>query len=284
MRFAMIGVDRSIGVYDAFVAAGWTPVKLFTPPVDNYVDFNAEIIKRATSLKIPVQMSRVTDRDLKHLAEDGCDILVVCDCPWRIGDWAAHLRYAINFHPSPLPKGRGPSPAVNAVLNRETGWGVSCHKISAGFDEGDVLAQRTFGLSPEETHESISLKVDMAFRALARQVSRDFEALWQNAQPQATAAYRPAFTDHERTLDWHWPVERALSLTRAFGKLGVYAEVSGALLVVRRAVGYAEPHDYRPGTVFNSNPRSPVIAVSDGYIGLLEWQAAPAGKAGQFRG
>ena len=110
MRFAMIGIDRSIGVYDALVAAGWTPVRLITPPVDNFVDFNSEIIKRAGALKLPTQMSRPTDSDLRHLAEDGGDTLVVCYCPWRIGDWSAHLRHAINFHPSPLPKGRGPFP------------------------------------------------------------------------------------------------------------------------------------------------------------------------------
>lgn len=279
MHFAMIGLDRSIAVYDAFVAAGWTPVKIFTPPVDNVFDFNGEILNRAAALKLPVQMSRPTDTDLRRLAEDGCDTLVVCYCPWRIGDWSRHLRHAINFHPSPLPTGRGSMPTIRAVAEGHREWGVSCHKISPGFDEGDVLAQRRFELSPLESFDSINAKTDMAFRALAGEVASRFDTLWDNAQAQPAAEYWPLFTTEDSKLDWHWPVEQLLRRARAFGKLGVRAEYGGVPLVVRQMTGWVEAHDHAPGTVFvNGNPRGLVVAVADGYAVLVEWNAAPAVK------
>jgi methionyl-tRNA formyltransferase len=276
MRFAMIGIDRSVGVYDAFVAAGWTPVSLITPPADNVIDFNSEIVKRAIALKLPVQMSRLTDNDMKRLAEDGCEALVVCYYPWRIGDWSAHLRHAINFHPSPLPKGRGPYPSITAVADGHTAWGVSCHKIAPGFDEGDVLAQRLFELSPDESYDSINLRTEMAFRLLAADVAKNFDTLWLNAKPQTGGDYWPLFTEQDRTLDWRWPVEQVLRCSRAFGKFGVYADFGGVPIVVRRTVGWQEAHDYRPGKIFKDNPRGLVVAVADGYVGIVEWNAAPA--------
>ena len=68
------------------------------------------VIERAQQLRLPVQISRMQDRDLAELETLGTDLLVVGSYQWRIGGWSRHLPHAVNFHPSPLPHGRGPYP------------------------------------------------------------------------------------------------------------------------------------------------------------------------------
>jgi len=61
MRFAITGIDRSLGVLDTLLEAGWEPVKLFTVPVDDYHEHNTNIVNKASELKIPVQLSRLEE-------------------------------------------------------------------------------------------------------------------------------------------------------------------------------------------------------------------------------
>ena len=50
-------------------------------------------------------------------------------------------RGCLNVHPSLLPKFRGPSPAVSAILADERTTGVSIMQINEAMDEGPVVAQ-----------------------------------------------------------------------------------------------------------------------------------------------
>ena len=57
----------------------------------------------------------------------------------------------INVHPSLLPKFRGPSPMVAAILAREKETGVSIMKLDAEMDHGPILAQVRISLEPLPT-------------------------------------------------------------------------------------------------------------------------------------
>ena len=43
-RFAITATDRYLGVFKAFVEAGWAPVKLFTAPTDDRLFHNKATI------------------------------------------------------------------------------------------------------------------------------------------------------------------------------------------------------------------------------------------------
>jgi methionyl-tRNA formyltransferase len=275
MRFAITAVDRSLSVFDGLLAQGWQPVKLFTVPPDNLTNLNRATIKRAVGLGIPVQISRMDEADLRDLADRGCEVLVCASYNWRIGDWRPHLPYAINFHASPLPVGRGPYPAFRAILEGRRSWGVACHKIEHRFDAGDILAAEEFPLSDDECHESLDLKTQMALGRLAHQVARDLPALWSGAQPQSKGQYWPLTTDQDRLIDFASPVESILRKVRAFGLSETIAQLSGMHIHIRRAVGWTQAHGHTPGTVVHADGRQSVVAALDGYIGLVEWSPLP---------
>jgi len=277
MRFAITGIDRSLGVFETLLDAGWEPLKLFTMPVDDYNEHHVNIVNKANELKIPVQLSRMQDDDLRQLGELGCEVLVVVSYNWKIGDWSRYLPYAINFHPSLLPEGRGPYPMIQAILREEKNWGVTCHKVSPDFDQGDILAQHAFPLSADECHESINLKVQMASQRLAKQVAGNFEALWNGAQAQTPGSYWKMLNDTERTIDFGESVETILRLVRACGLYECKATVNGAAIFVRRVVGWTEVHYHTPGKVVYVQHRTMVIAVRDGFVGLVEWSSVQPG-------
>ncbi len=56
---------------------------------------------------------------------------------------------ALNIHPSLLPKFRGPSPALTAILEDERSTGVSVMLMNEKMDEGPIVAQARIELEGE---------------------------------------------------------------------------------------------------------------------------------------
>jgi len=273
MRFAITGNDRTLGVFEAFVSAGWKPLKLFTVPAGNVHDSNIAAAAFAEHHHAAIQMSRMTDLDILELQEQGCEALVVASYNWRIENWQRYLKYAVNFHPSPLPIGRGPDPLPRAIQENLGSWGVTCHRLAPEIDAGDILAMEEFPLQPDECHESLTLKVQMASKQLASRVARQFIELWDNATPQGEGSYWPRSKFLDRCVKFDNKVETITRHIRSFGDIESYVNINNAWISVKRTSGWNEQHDKKPGTVVHIYGRTLVIAVQDGYIALLEWDS-----------
>jgi methionyl-tRNA formyltransferase len=250
--------------------------------VDDRLHRNKAVIDWASKLKIGALITRLGRTDLAQLRDAGCELLVVASYSWRIPDWSAYLKYAINFHPSPLPEGRGPDPTVRALLEERRLWAVTCHKIVHDFDAGDILDNEPFALASDDCRDVLDMKIQMAASRLAARVSGDFAASWANAAPQARGSYWPLWTSAERTLNFSESVARNLRRVRAFGAIECLAIVNKTTLYVKRVVGWTEPHQYAPGTVVYENSLRFLVAVSDGYIAIVEWSLlAPGATTGK---
>ncbi len=276
MRFAIAACDSSLGVFNEFLTAGWVPVKLFSFSTQGSLDSNYKVIDLAQRKRINVQLSRMTEADLRGLGESGCDILIVAGYKWRIGDWRPYLKYAVNFHPSPLPEARGPYPIVRALLENRKSWAVSCHQLAPDFDTGDILAAETFPLNDNECHESLSLKVQMASCRLADRIANNFLELWNQAIPQGPGDYWPKLTQAELTINFSSSVDTIMRQVRALGLLECLAYINGVLICVRRAVGWTEMHNHLPGVVAHVNNNTIVVAAQNGYIGIIDWNVVSA--------
>lgn len=271
MRFAVTATDRYLNIFQAFVERGWTPVKVFTGTVDNRIHRNKAVLEYARRLQLDVQISRLTEANLRELADQGCEVLVVASYEWRIGDWRPHLKYAVNFHPAPLPRGRGAYPLPAAILEQAATWGLSCHKVEHEFDNGDVLRSVELPLAADEDHDSLDLRLQLAARPLAADVADHFVQYWDGAQPQVGGTYYPKWSEAQRRLDFSQTVAQILRQVRAFGPIECLAHLNNTKLHVRRAVGWTEAHHWPPGTVAHVNHLTFVVAVADGYVALTEW-------------
>ncbi len=270
MKFAITTSDRYLGVFDAFVAAGWKPLKLFTVPMKGELTNQQAAMDYAIQRGAAVQLSRLMPHDLEELQRQGCEALIVAGYNWKIPDWRPYLKYAVNIHSSPLPEGRGSYPAIRAILENRISWAVTCHKLTTEFDDGDILAVENFPLQLDECHESMDLKIQMAAKRLATRVASQFVELWDQAQPQEGGSYWPKAALKDSVIDFQKPVETIRRHIRAFGANGSMAFVGGMWLILKRAVGWSEQHNHIPGSVVHIYNRSMVVAAPDGYIGLLE--------------
>jgi methionyl-tRNA formyltransferase len=278
MRFAITVTDRYLGILEALLERAWRPLKIFTTVVDNRLHHNSAVIELARRLNVEVQISRLTQDNLRELGQRGCEALVVASYRWRIGDWRPHLKYAVNFHPSPLPLGRGPYPLPGAILDQARSWGVSCHKLEHAFDAGDILRSVEFPLGDSDEYDGLDLRVQRAARALSADVAEHFETYWNQALPQGPGSYFPMWTSRDRTLDFSRSVAELLRRMRAFGPLECIASLNNTNCFVRRAVGWTESHRVPVGTVVHISSLAMVVAAADGFIGLTEWSLVEQDK------
>jgi methionyl-tRNA formyltransferase len=272
MRFAFAGIDFLSDVLDALLGEGWTLVKLFTRPCDGVYDTNDIVTARARDLKAPIQLSRITTGDLARLNGLECDALVVAGYPWLVREWQEHVPYGFNVHPSPLPMGRGPYPLFRAILSDQTIWGVTAHVLDPSFDTGAILGQEIFPLTPDETHDSLLAKCQMASSRLSRRLAHGLPRAWAEAQPQGEGSYWPRISDPERTIDWTGTVAEVMRVIRALGSIETIGTISGKQFYVRAATGWTEAHGYAPGTLAHAYRRHLVVAVRDGFVQVTGWR------------
>ncbi len=279
MRFAFAGIDFLGDVFETLLARGWEPVKLFSRPCDGIYDFNDATLARARALRLPVQMSRILPADLAGLKAMGCDALVVAGYPWLIRGWERHLPYAVNFHPSPLPVGRGPYPLFQAILDGLSEWGMTAHMLEPAFDTGAIVAQKRFSLSAMETHDTLLAKCQIAAKDVAGLLADDLPRLCAEAVPQGPGTYWPRITQAQRTVDWTGGVRDVLRTVRAFGSIEAFAQIESRYVYVWDATGWEEPHGYRPGALIHRHRRHMVVAARDGFIQVTGWSPYAPGPS-----
>lgn len=280
MRFAFAGIDFLGDVFETLISKGWEPVKLFSRPCDGIYDFNDATLARARALRLPVQLSRIAPADLSSLRASRCEALIVAGYPWLIKGWETCLPYAVNFHPSPLPIGRGPYPLFQAILDEVPEWGVTAHALAPAFDTGPIVAQKRFPLSPGDNHDTLLARCQIAAKSVAADLADNLPKLWEEASPQGEGSYWPRATQAERTLDWAKGVDHVLRTIRAFGSIETFAQVASRYIYVWDAAGWKERHGHLPGSLIHKHRRHLVIAASDGFVQLTGWSPYAPGSRG----
>lgn len=110
----------------------------------------------------------------------------------------------INFHPSLLPKLRGPSPIQSAILEGFGETGVSIMKLGEGMDDGPILAQKPVEIEALETTESLTKKLvelgkTMLPDVLNKYLSKD---LFPVPQVDVEATYCKMLQKEAGKIDW----------------------------------------------------------------------------------
>lgn len=270
IKFAIATNDAYQCVLETFLSAGWQLEKLFVSPV-NWMYDNKQVIARALELGAAIEYSPISSCDLADLGRRGCTALIVACYQWKIPEWRSDIQYAVNFHPSPLPEGRGPYPLIRVILEDHSSWAVTCHRINEKFDQGDILDAEQFLVDADECHESLLLKIEMAASRLAERVATEFESLWQAAIPQGNGSYWPRWSEQDRVINFNQPVKIITRQIRAFGDLECMATINDTAIFIHRAKGWIEPHAARPGAVVHSSNLAMVVAAADGFIAITEW-------------
>ena len=90
----------------------------------------------------------------------------------------------VNIHAGLLPKYRGPASNFWVLYNAEEKTGVSFHSLSAGIDSGDILMQKELDIMPDDTEETLDIRLsDLGAEGIAGLIS-DIEQAKAQRIPQ----------------------------------------------------------------------------------------------------
>lgn len=124
---------------------------------------------------------------------------------------------SFNIHDSLLPKYRGRTPNVWAIINNEEYTGITAHIMDEGCDTGDILQQIKIKIEPEDTGGTLIEKFIVEYPAIVGNVIEDIRSGKYERIPQDNrkATYFGKRTPVDGLIDWNWQKERLNNWIRA---------------------------------------------------------------------
>lgn len=125
---------------------------------------------------------------------------------------------SVNVHPSLLPRFRGASPILAAMLAGDEYTGVSLQKITLEMDAGDIILQFRRPLRSTYTYGTLmNVLADDAAKLVAKLLG-DYEKYYEVASPQLApaAVYTLKCNAWYGYLLWAEPAEQIVRMVRSF--------------------------------------------------------------------
>lgn len=185
-----------------------------------YTDKKSEdILTLAERQDIPVFVGNPRNqRACEFLEEFEVDLLLSVNYLFIIrSELFQQARLAVNVHGSMLPKYRGRTPHVWAIINNETSTGITAHVIDQGCDTGDIIRQVQVPIGPKDTGAVVLEKFNELYLPLIDRIIQDFEqgTLRTFAQNHHLATTFGKRTPDDGHINWSWHRERIQNWVRA---------------------------------------------------------------------
>lgn len=213
MRIVYIGIDL---LYPALPALAelCELEEIVTCQTDNVTEFNTSVCSFAKERKIPLKIGRVTAQDAERWEKHGCDAVICAGYYYRL-PVNGTLRM-VNIHPSLLPEGRGAWPMPQTILRGLRESGVTVHKMTENFDEGDILLQRRIPVEPSDNLKTLTDRQKALLPELMRELVQSFDVLWRKARPQGPGEYWKLVEESDLPINPQMDRREADRILRAF--------------------------------------------------------------------
>lgn len=233
----------------------------------------------------------------EELASLNADVAVVAAygklLPANVIDLPRHG--CLNIHPSLLPRYRGPSPVVTALLEGLENTGVTLMLLDEGMDTGPILVQEEYRLRGDETAGSLTEEL---FRVGGRLLVENLGP-WAEGQVEATKQdeSQATFTRKvERTdgrADWNLAAAELERRQRAFTPWpGLFTQWQGKIVRLLDVTALRPPFDdvgyvlEEPGLVQHMGLEDTPLGVgtASGILGIkaLQLEGRRAATAEEF--
>lgn len=221
MRLAIVG-QQAFGksVLEAFLARGTTIAGVFCAP--EKLGAKPDPLRVAAEERgLPVfQLRSLKDEQaaqtLKSLNVDlGVMAYVLQFAPQTFVNIPKHG--TIQFHPSLLPRYRGPSSVNWPIIKGDTQTGLTIFRPSDGLDEGPIILQKEVPIGPYDTLGTVyfdrlfPLGVEALLEAANLVISGRSQEI---PQREDLASYEGWCRDPESRINWQAPVDQIYNLIR----------------------------------------------------------------------
>jgi methionyl-tRNA formyltransferase len=189
-------------------------------------------------------------------------------------------RGALNVHGSLLPRYRGRVPVNWAVLNGERETGATLHYMVEKPDAGDIVAQTSIPILPDETAGEVFIKVT---QAAATTLDRALPGLIAGTAPRivqdlAQGSYFGGRTAADGRIDWSLPARPIHNLVRAVAPPfpGAFTYLAGRELRVLRTRVADETVPANPARLYVADARLLANCGGGGRLEILSATLAGA--------
>lgn len=282
MRIAIIGQqDFGKAVLEAFLARGDQIAGVFCKPEKPGEKPDAlRAAAEAAGLKVfqlPSLKSPEAEQAMRDLDVDiGIMAYVLQFAPQSFVNIPKHG--TIQFHPSLLPKYRGPSSINWPIARGDSQTGLTIFRPTDGLDEGPVILQKTCAIGPDDTlgdvyfNKLFPLGVAAMLEAADLVVANEHQ---ETVQDEGLASYEGWFKTEESKINWANHVDQVYNLIRACNPApGAWCELGG----VKVALYDCRKHPVRtfgavrgkPGDVVEITDTSLFINAQGGQIEVLK--------------
>jgi methionyl-tRNA formyltransferase len=183
----------------------------------------------------------------------------------------------VNLHFSLLPAYRGAAPVQRAIMDGLEVTGVSVMILTAGMDEGPVIATTKVRIDDDDTAGTLGARMAEVgaltlVDALPRYVSGELRPAEQD---HASATYAPKVTPEAARIDWTRSARQVRDFVRALNPVpGAWTTLHGRRVKVHRVEVASVDEPLGPGELHAAGDL--VVGAGDGTVALAEVQ--PAGK------
>jgi methionyl-tRNA formyltransferase len=290
MKIALLGQqDFGKAVLEAFLARGDEVVGVFCKP--EAAGTKPDALRQAAQDKgLPVYQfaslrSAEADAKMRELKPDiGVMAYVTQFAPHslvtlpRLG--------TIQYHPSLLPRHRGPSSISWPIVLGETETGITIFRPTDGLDEGPVILQKRCTIEPDETLGELYFNKLFPMGVAALVEAADMVAAGtheQHHQNEALATYEGWMQDEESRIHWHQHVDHIYNLIRGCNPApGAWTEIDGERVYLfdchKHPVGTFGAVRGKPGEICAITPHSVFFNAHGGQIEVQRLRPASGKK------
>lgn len=281
MRIAIIGQqDFGKAVLEAFLARGDEVAGVFCKPEKPGEKPDAlRAAAEAAGLKVfqlPSLKSPEAEQAMRELHVDlGVMAYVLQFAPQSFVNIPKHG--TIQYHPSLLPRYRGPSSINWPIARGDTVTGLTIFRPTDGLDEGPVILQKTCEIGPDDTLGDVYFNRLFPLGVAAMLEAADLVVAGKHkevVQDENQASYEGWFKTEESKINWANHVDQVYNLIRACNPApGAWCELAGT----RVSIFDARKHPVRtfgavrgkPGEVVRVTENSLFINAQGGTIEVL---------------
>jgi methionyl-tRNA formyltransferase len=290
MRLAIIG-QQAFGksVLDAFVARGTTVAGVFcAPEKPGSKPDPLRVAAEQLGLKVfqlPSLKGAEAESALRALDVDLAVMAYVLQfVPQPFVKIPKHG--TIQYHPSLLPKYRGPSSINWPIIRGETETGLTIFRPSDGLDEGAVILQKRVAIGADDTLGSVYFNHLFPMGVAAMLEAADLVVAGKHQerqQDESLATYEGWCRDPEAQVNWNIHLDQLYDLIRGCNPSpGAWATVAGRKVrfletVKHRARRFAEVVG-KPGEVCAVGETSVEVSVQGGRLEFREVRVDGGGK------
>lgn len=180
---------------------------------------------------------------------------------------------SFNIHGSLLPKYRGRTPHVWAIINNEKYTGITAHIIDNGCDTGDIIDQKIIGISDVDTGGTILEKFSAEYILMVESVLYKIKnnKIIRTKQNENEASYFGVRTPEDGLIDWSWQKERIYNWVRAlsYPYPGAYSYYDNNKVIIDKIEFVNDGFDYQMpnGLIISSIPL--LVKTPNGVVKLI---------------